>query len=151
MMTRVALNYMQQRRALTEMARVLRPGGFLFCRVERIWHDFALIARSPSPAALICRCRDFGYGVIHSLAGLQPTPGSTLRGGRAFATARRLSRILNSFGCHVVRVVDSPNGPTVLGHRTQLIVVAPKEPCWPRQTWSPNRQGVAHTPVKRAG
>ena len=102
MMTRVALNYMQQGRALTEMAS-LRPGGFLFCRVERIWHDFALIARSPSPAALICRCRDFGYGVIHSLAGLQPTPGTTLRGGRAFATARRLSRILNSLGCHVVR------------------------------------------------
>jgi SAM-dependent methyltransferase len=140
-MTRVALNYMQQRRALTEMARVLRPGGFLFCRVERIWHDFALIARSPTPAALICRCRDFGYGVIHSLAGLQPTPGSTLRGGRAFATARRLSRILNSLGCHVVRVLESPNGPTVLGHRSQLIVVARKEPALASSNLEPQSPG----------
>ena len=67
-LTRVALNYMHQRRALTEMARVLRPGGFLFCRVERVWHDLSLIVGSPSSAALLCRCRDFGYGV-------DPLPG----------------------------------------------------------------------------
>ena len=126
-LSRVALNYMHQRRALTEMIRTLRPGGFLFCRVERIWHDLALIADSPSPKALACRCRDLGYGVIHSLAGSQPTPGSTLRGGRAFATAGRLRRSLESLDCHVLRVVESPNGPKFLGHRTQLVVVAQRE------------------------
>ena len=79
-LTRVALNYMHQRRALTEMVRILRPGGFLFCRVERVWHDLSLIVRSPPSTALLCRCRDLGYGLIHSLVGWQTTPGSVLRG-----------------------------------------------------------------------
>jgi SAM-dependent methyltransferase len=126
-LTRVALNYMHQRRALTEMVRMLRPDGFLFCRIERIWHDVAAIAQSRSPRALASRCRDFGFGLIHSLSGWQPTPGSTLHGGRAFATARRLGRVLTSLGCRVLRVVESPNGPTFLGHRTQLVVVARKD------------------------
>jgi SAM-dependent methyltransferase len=126
-LVRVALNYMHQRRALTEMVRTLRPGGFLFCRVERIWHDLSLIAHSPSPSALACRCRDLGYGSIHSLLGWQTMPGSTLRGGRAFATAGRLVRILKSLGCRTLRVMESPNGPKILGHRTQLVVVAQRE------------------------
>ncbi len=122
--TRVALNYMHQRRALAEMVRMLRPGGFLFCRVERIWHDFGRIMRSPSPTALICRFRDLGYGAIHALSGLQPVPGSTLRGGRAFATGGRLRRILESLGCRVQSIVESHNCPAMLGHPTQLVVVA---------------------------
>jgi ubiquinone/menaquinone biosynthesis C-methylase UbiE len=46
--SRVALDYMQQRSALTEMTRALRVNGLLFCRVERIWYDLAiLIERGP--------------------------------------------------------------------------------------------------------
>jgi SAM-dependent methyltransferase len=127
-LTRVALNYMHQRRALTEMVRVLRPGGTLFCGVEGIRHDLSYMVRSRSLRALVCRCRDFGYGVVHSLVGWQPMPGSTLRGGRTFATAYRLGRILESLGCRVCRASESPDGPEFMGRRTQLIVIARRAP-----------------------
>jgi SAM-dependent methyltransferase len=127
-LSRVALNYMHQRQALTEMVRVLRPGGYLFCGVERIWHDLSYMVGSRSLRALVCRCRDCGYGVVHSLMGWQPTPGSTLRGGRTFATARRLGRILESLGCRVCRVLESPFSPEFMGRRSQLIVIAQRQP-----------------------
>jgi SAM-dependent methyltransferase len=127
-LTRVALNYMHQRQALTEMVRVLRPGGYLFCGVERIWHDLSYIAQSRSVRGFVCRCLDLNYGVVHSLVGWQPTPGSTLRGGRTFATARRLGRILNSLGCRVCRVSESPFGTAFMGRRHQLIVIAQRQP-----------------------
>ena len=127
-LTRVALNYMHQRRALSEMVRVLRPGGFIFCRVERIWHDLSLIVRWRSTRGLVCRSRDLCYGVINSLTGWQTVPGSLLRGGRAFATAGQLVRILKSLGCRVVRDTESPNCPSILGRQTQLTVIAQKEP-----------------------
>jgi SAM-dependent methyltransferase len=127
-LTRVALNYMHQRRALTEMVRVLRPGGQLFCGVEGIWHDLSYIVRSRSLRALVCRCRDFGYGVVHSYVGWQPVPGSTLGGGRTFATAGQLGRILNSLDCRVCRVAESPHGTRILGRPTQLLVIAQRAP-----------------------
>ena len=125
-LTRVALNYMHQRSALGEMTRVLRPGGFLFCRVERIWHDLGLLREARSPKALICRLRDLGWGTLHALSGWQPIPGSTLRGGRAFASAGRLRRILGRLGCKVILAADSPKGPLLFGRRTQLNIVAQK-------------------------
>ena len=126
-LTRVALNYMHQFSALGEMARVLRPGGFLFCRVERIWHDLSLVRAAGGPKALVCRLRDLGWGTIHALTGRQPIPGSSVRGGRVFASAGRLRRILSRLGCRVIHAAESPNGPLLVGRRTQLIVVARKE------------------------
>ncbi len=126
-MTRVALNYMHQRSALAEMARVLRPGGFLFCRVECVWHDLLLLRTARGPKALVCRLRDLGWGAIHALTGWQPTPGVTFRGGRAFASAGRLRRILSRLGCIVIHAAESPNGQVLAGRRTQLIVVAQKK------------------------
>jgi len=125
-LTRVALNYMHQRSALKEMTRVLRPGGFLFCRVERIWHDLGIVFATRSPKAVICRLRDLTWGSIHALTGWQPTPGGSFAGGRAFASAGRLRRILSGLGCTVVHAAESPNGLFTAGRRTQLIVVAQK-------------------------
>jgi SAM-dependent methyltransferase len=125
-LTRVALNYMHQRSAVREMARVLRPGGFLFCRVERIWHDLKLLGAARGLKALVSGLRDLGWGTVHALTGWQPTPGNSLRGGRAFASAGRLRRILSQLGCRVLHAAESPNGPLLAGRRTQLIVVARK-------------------------
>jgi SAM-dependent methyltransferase len=126
-LTRVALNYMQQRSALREMVRVLRPRGFLFCRVERIWHDLSLLRTARAPKALFCRLRDLGWGTMHALTGWQPLLASrTLSPGRLFASAGRLRRILRPLGCNVIHAAESPNGPLLAARRTQLIVVAQK-------------------------
>jgi SAM-dependent methyltransferase len=122
--SRVALNYMRQREAVGEMARVLKPGGIFFCRVERVWYDLHEIAASPSLKALACRLRDLGWGLVHQVIGWQPLPGGSLRGGRVFASGWRLRRILAQAGCHVVTTAPSPDGPTCAGQRTQLTVVA---------------------------
>lgn len=125
-LTRVALNYMHQRSSLGEMIRVLRPGGFLFCRVEGIWHDLSLLVAARGPKTFVCRLRDLGWGTLHALTGWQPAPGSTLRGGRAFASAGRLRRILSRLGCGILYAAESPGGPMLFGRRTQFIVVAQK-------------------------
>jgi SAM-dependent methyltransferase len=127
-LTRVALNYMHQKRALSEMVRVLRPEGLLYCRVARFWYDLLRIRHSRSIRDMACRCRDLGYGVVHCLTGWQPMPGSTLRGGYAFVAAFRIARMLNSLGCKVRCVAEIQDSVTFLGQRTQLIVVAQKGP-----------------------
>jgi SAM-dependent methyltransferase len=136
-LTRVALNYMHQRSALTEMVRVLRPQGFLFCRVERVWHDLYLLRATRGLKALLCRLRDLGWGTLHALTGWQPVPGDTLRGGRHFASAGRLRRILIRLGCRVVHAAESPYGPVLAGRRTQLALVAQKQGAAPLSA-SPN-------------
>ena len=67
----------------------------------------------------------FGVWLVHCLTGWQPIPGSTLRGGYAFATAFRLCMLI-SLGCEVRCVTESQDSVTFLGQRTQLIVVAQK-------------------------
>lgn len=125
---RVALNYMHQRRALAEMVRVLVPGGWLYLRVERIWYDAYLIARAQTARALACRTRDLGHGMVHALTGRQVTPGGPMRGGRAFASAGRLARMLGTLGCRIVRVAETLSCPRILGRRTQLTIVASRGP-----------------------
>lgn len=124
---RVALNYMHQRAVLAEMARVLALDGHMYLRVERIWHDAYLIARSRSACALACRCRDLGHGVVHALAGWQVAPGGRIRGGRSFASARRVEHMLRPLGCRIVSVEETPSCPQILGRRTQLTIVARRE------------------------
>jgi SAM-dependent methyltransferase len=125
-LTRVALNYMNQRAALAEMTRVTRPGGKIFCRVECVWHDIGMLRSARGLKEIVCRLRDFGWATIHAVSGWQPTPGSTLKGGRAFASKGRVGRILKRHGCRVEHAAASPNGPVVFGRRTQIIVVASK-------------------------
>lgn len=125
-LTRVALNYMNQRAALAEMTRVTRPGGKIFCRVECVWHDIGMLRSARGIKEIVCRLRDFGWATIHAASGWQPTPGSTLKGGRAFASKGRLGRILKRHGCRIEHAAPSPNGPVVFGRRTQIIVVACK-------------------------
>jgi SAM-dependent methyltransferase len=96
---RVALNYMHQRRALAEMARVLAPGGRLYLHAEGPGYDLRLLAAARRPAQLAGGLRDLLWGTGLALLGRQPAPGRRATGGRAFATARRAARVLGRAGC----------------------------------------------------
>jgi SAM-dependent methyltransferase len=125
--TRVALNYMHQKSAIGEMVRVLCPGGYLFIRVENIWHDMSSLRCISDFKTTVCRLRDLTWGVLHSISGYQPIPGTTLKGGRAFVSLNRLNKILSDLGCYTIHADESPNGPEILGHHTQSIMVARKK------------------------
>jgi SAM-dependent methyltransferase len=123
---RVALNYMHQQTALAEMARVLRPGGFLFCRVENIWFDLWMLKRSRSAKALLAGLRDLDWGVLYAATGWQPIPGGRYRGSRAFVSAHRMRLNLAKLECDTLRAEPSYGSPTIAGRHTQLTVVAKK-------------------------
>jgi SAM-dependent methyltransferase len=99
---RIALNYVHQRRALREMVRVLRPGGFLYCSLEGLGFDLQFLSQARTAAQVLCRLRDLFYGLTLALIAVQPAPGSRLTGGRAFGTLRRSGRFLSHTGCDVV-------------------------------------------------
>lgn len=98
---RVALNYMHQPRALRELARVLQPGGWLYCHVEGPGFDLRRLVHSGMRSRLGA-LRDFFFGMTLALAGWQPAPGTRWSGGRAFSSRRRLGKILRAAGCGVL-------------------------------------------------
>lgn len=113
---RVTINYMHQRRALREMVRVLQPGGLLYLRVEGPGFDWRLLRAAPGLAAAGCRLRDALAGSILAATGWQAQPGASWAGGRAFATVRRLRRVLAGAGCTVVRCTPTARcGPLAVG------------------------------------
>jgi SAM-dependent methyltransferase len=101
---RVALNYMPQRPALGEMVRVLRPGGFLYCRVEGPGFDLMLLRqRRGGNRRALGHLRNLAWGCALSATGWQPSPrGRLLAWDRAFATSRRLRKTLRP-RCDLVR------------------------------------------------
>jgi len=122
---RVGLNYMHQRRALWEMSRVLRPGGYLFCRVEGPGFDLELLRRSRGARERFSRLFDIGVGIVQAATGYQPTPGRAGGGGRAFVTIGRMRRILRNAGCGIVdhavlkrTPLGLPTGYELLASRT---------------------------------
>jgi SAM-dependent methyltransferase len=121
---RVGLNYMKQRCAIAEMARVLAPGGSLHCRVEGPGFDLELLRKAGSPRERLSRLLDLALGLAHEFSGHQPEPGGRSRGGRAFATARRLTRFLAAAGCDLVQVRTGPR--SVLGLPEAIEVLARK-------------------------
>jgi SAM-dependent methyltransferase len=121
--SRVALNYVHQRRALREMVRVLRPGGFLYCTLEGPGFDLQFLQQSRTAAQVLCRLRDLFYGLTLALTSVQPMPGSRWSGGRAFGTRRRCTQVLSRAGCRVVHAEASARH---LGMPTVLELVAQK-------------------------
>jgi uncharacterized protein YbaR (Trm112 family) len=101
---RIALNYLQQGRALAEMIRVLQPDGHLYCTVEGPGFDLQFLQQARTAAQVLCRLRDLFYGLILALTGMQPTPGRRLTGGRAFGNIRRCTQFLTRAGCEMIRV-----------------------------------------------
>jgi SAM-dependent methyltransferase len=123
---RNALTYMHHRRALTEMARVLRPGGFLYLRVENLRYDLRCLCHPAGIRGFCRRLRDFPFGLLNALVGWQATPGGALGVGRAFASPRRLKGILSGWGCEIVRTEESIRCPRFLGGSTQTSLLARK-------------------------
>jgi hypothetical protein len=120
---RASINYVHQRKSLTEAVRVLRPRGWLFCRVECIWWDFYALRHPGRLFHFIFHLRNLGWGMLHHLFGVQPMPGGIIRGYRVFASKSRLRRILEPHGCQVLRYEESPHGPAILGRQTQMRVL----------------------------
>jgi SAM-dependent methyltransferase len=101
---RGALNCMHQRTALGEMARVLRPGGALYLRIEGFGQDVAQVASAVRArrARLVARhLRDLALGVVLGLTSRQAAPGGRFVGYRNFATVRGVRRTLGRVGCEV--------------------------------------------------
>jgi SAM-dependent methyltransferase len=105
---RGTISYLHQRRTLTEMTRVLRTGGFLYCRAEGPGYDMARLARATTGRQLASFLYDFLLGVGLALTGWQAVPGRRGSGGRAFVTCRRLTKFLVRLGCRPVRTRSGP-------------------------------------------
>lgn len=113
---RVTINYMHQRRALREMARVLQPGGRMYLRVEGPGFDWRLLRAAPNLVAAACRVRDAMVGSVVAATGWQPTPGGALAGARTFATVRQLRNGLVDAGCAVLQCTPTARcGPLLAG------------------------------------
>ena len=131
------INYCNQTECLKEAIRVLRPGGWLFCRVEQIWWDLNMLRAHGKSAGLLrdqnsvlsslFALRNLGWGLLHELTGWQPTPGGVFRGSRAFTSQRRIRRIVEPLGCRLVLFEDSRHGPQYRGHGTQAKVLCRRE------------------------
>jgi SAM-dependent methyltransferase len=121
--SRASINYCHQKQCLHEAIRVLRPGGFLFCRVEQIWWDLNVLSETRSILGELYNLRNLFWGLLHDVTGLQPAPGSVIRGSRAYTSKARFKRIVEPLGCEVLRFEDSSRGPQCLGHGTQAKVL----------------------------
>jgi SAM-dependent methyltransferase len=101
-LSRVTLNYVHQRAALAEQVRVLRPGGFLYCRAEGPGYDLLRLTgvRRIRPFVSFLYDALLGFGL--AATGCQAEPGRFPAAGRAFATVGRLTRSLRRLGCVVI-------------------------------------------------
>jgi SAM-dependent methyltransferase len=121
--TRVTLNYLRQREALHEMIRVLRPGGFFYCRLEGFGHELRLLRNARSARRVACCVRDTLYGTVHDFTGWQPPAWRRFGPGRMFGTARRLTTELAKLG---TEVLDTHVWTRELGFPVSVSVLARK-------------------------
>jgi ubiquinone/menaquinone biosynthesis C-methylase UbiE len=99
---RGTVNYLHQGQTLRETARVLEPGGLLYCRAEGPGYDLYRLAGARSARAVASFLSDFLLGVVLVLTGCQGTPGRRATGGRAFTTVGRLTRMLRRLDCEII-------------------------------------------------
>jgi ubiquinone/menaquinone biosynthesis C-methylase UbiE len=99
---RVTIPYTDNRTAIAEMARVLRPGGVVLLRTHRpryYVHKFFDGIRQRSPKFSIHAVRVLVSGLVYRLTGRQPGGGLLLR--ETFLTTAMLDRELARVGLHI--------------------------------------------------
>jgi ubiquinone/menaquinone biosynthesis C-methylase UbiE len=110
---RVAIPYTDNRRALAEMGRVLRPGGVLVLKTHAPAYYFRKLLegiRQRSPLFSIHALRVLLTGTIYHLTGRQPRGGVLLR--ETFLAERRLRIELERANLTIVGVTSDNNALT---------------------------------------
>ena len=96
---RVAIPYTDNRQAIAEMSRVLRPGGILLLKTHQFWYyvnKAKAAIRERSVLSLIHSFRVMVSGAIYHLTGWQPAGGLLLR--ESFLTEWQLKKELRRAG-----------------------------------------------------
>jgi ubiquinone/menaquinone biosynthesis C-methylase UbiE len=107
---RLALPYAGVRRALAEMARVLRPGGALVLQIHHLRYYLRQARRAQDLRELSHALRVIANGVVFQLTGLQP--------GETFLLLGTLGRRLAEAGIEVVEIDERDRAaPIVLARR----------------------------------
>jgi SAM-dependent methyltransferase len=104
---RVTIPYTDNRKALSEMARVLRPGGAILLRTHRPRYYVDKIRagiKMRSPLFAVHAVRVLLSGSIYRMTGWQPNGGWLLK--ETFLTTGMLERELTALGLHIDRELD---------------------------------------------
>jgi len=107
---RVTIPYTDNRAALAEIGRVLRPGGILILKTHHLRYytrKFADGIRRRSPLFSIHALRVLVSGTIFHVTGRQPSPGILLR--ESFLTQSRLEKELARAGLAMVATLPDSN------------------------------------------
>jgi hypothetical protein len=70
--------------------------------VEGPGFDVHFLTQARTVAQVVCRLRDLCCGCTLAWTGVQPAPGTSLTGGRAFGTIRRSIKALARAGCELI-------------------------------------------------
>jgi len=125
---RGVISYTHQKRALTEAFRVLRPGGWMFLRIESINWDFRALTHPTGFLRYLLDLRSLAWGVLLDVTGYQPIPGGKFKGPRAYVSRRRFRKIVKELDGEILLYEPSKYGPQFRGRGTQDIVLCTRKP-----------------------
>lgn len=110
---RLALPYTDNARALSELARVLRPGGALLLKIHHArfyLHDLGAALRAGDALAALYNARVLAAGLVYLLTGRQPR--TRLPSSETFQTLSLLRRELARHGLEIRRELRDSNPRT---------------------------------------
>lgn len=117
---RLALPYVDVRRALREMARVLRADGALVLQVHCLRFYLRRALRARNWRDLAHAARVIASGTAFEVIGWQP--------GEVFLRMRTLTRLVSAAGVEIVEIdLRDRTAPVVLGRRNKLAPGRPSE------------------------
>lgn len=114
MICRGALMFMDNKRAITEMARVMRRGGVFFLMVQAppyYWWKIGKGLKTGNVLSSVHAARVLAAGNWYLMTGKQPT-GRITAGGEIFQTRSSLSREFEQFGMTIVGEMPDTNPQT---------------------------------------